>query len=77
MGEDGHNVGSVVDRIIDIVEDSLTALRPATRKGVLGSLVIQSRVTKALDLEGPIRSQEAVLFGQTQDLGTGKVEVTA
>ncbi len=74
--EGGRHVGLVVDRIIDIVEETLTALRPATRKGVLGSLVIQSRVTEILDIKGLIQSQEAVLFGQAgQDLATEKVEV--
>jgi two-component system chemotaxis sensor kinase CheA len=47
---DGH-VGVVVDQILDTVESSLANLRPATRAGVAGSLVIDGRVTEILDLD--------------------------
>jgi two-component system chemotaxis sensor kinase CheA len=47
-------VGLVVDQILDIVEESLTVQRPASRPGVLGSAVIQGRVTELLDMEHAI-----------------------
>jgi two-component system chemotaxis sensor kinase CheA len=53
-GEKGRTVGLVVDRILDTVEESFV-LQPQTgRKGVLGSAVIQKRVTDILDVPGLI-----------------------
>jgi two-component system, chemotaxis family, sensor kinase CheA len=46
-----RRVGVVVDRILDTIEQQLTDLRPAGRKGVAGSLVIEGRVTEILDLD--------------------------
>jgi two-component system chemotaxis sensor kinase CheA len=44
-------VGLVVEDIVDTVEHSLVDLRPASREGVLASVVIHGRVTEILDLE--------------------------
>jgi len=44
----------VVDRILDIVEESFAVERQTGRKGVLGSAVIQKRVTDLLDVPGLI-----------------------
>jgi two-component system chemotaxis sensor kinase CheA len=49
--KDGRHVGVVVNRILDTIEQSLGDLRPSTREGVMGSLVIQGRVTELLDLD--------------------------
>lgn len=46
-----HSIGLVVDRLIDIVEDSLTVKGIASRPGVLFSAVIQGQVIEMLDLE--------------------------
>ena len=46
-----RRVGVVVDRILDTIEQHLVDLRPASRKGVAGSLVIEERVTEILDLD--------------------------
>jgi two-component system chemotaxis sensor kinase CheA len=48
--EAGRSVGLVVDHIVDIVEEKLTVENPARRPGVLGSSVIQQRVTDLLDV---------------------------
>jgi two-component system chemotaxis sensor kinase CheA len=48
--EAGRSVGLVVDHIVDIVEEKLTVENPARRAGVLGSSVIQQRVTDLLDV---------------------------
>jgi two-component system chemotaxis sensor kinase CheA len=48
---DGRQVGVVVDGILDTIEQSLGEVRPATRRGVVGSLVIQGRVTEILNLD--------------------------
>ncbi|MFZ0734538.1 MAG: chemotaxis protein CheW [Candidatus Sulfotelmatobacter sp.] len=53
--EAGRSVGLVVDRIVDIVDETLTVENPAERKGVLGSSVIQKRVTDLLDVPGVVR----------------------
>ena len=50
------NVGLVVNRILDTVEEKLTIQRPASRPGVLGSLVIQNQVTELLDVKEVIRT---------------------
>jgi two-component system, chemotaxis family, sensor kinase CheA len=50
----GRSVGLVVDRILDIVEESFVIENQTARKGVLGSAVIQKRVTDILDVPGLI-----------------------
>jgi len=50
----GRSVGLVVDRILDIVEESFVMQRQSGRKGVMGSAVIQKRVTDILDVPGLI-----------------------
>lgn len=52
-GNDGSEIGLVVDQILDIVETpALEVLRPATRPGVRGSVILKDRVTELLDLPG-------------------------
>jgi two-component system chemotaxis sensor kinase CheA len=50
-----RNVGIVVDRIVDVIEDSLDVRRPSTRQGVLFSVVIGSRVAELLDVESIVK----------------------
>jgi len=50
----GRSVGLVVDRILDIVEESFVMQPQAGRKGILGSAVIQKRITDILDVPGLI-----------------------
>jgi two-component system chemotaxis sensor kinase CheA len=47
---EGHRAGLVVERIVDIVEDSAEVKYPASREGVLYSVVIQGRVTEMIDV---------------------------
>jgi two-component system chemotaxis sensor kinase CheA len=49
-----RSVGLVVERIIDIVEEVVTVKRGANRKGVLGTIVVQNRVTDLLDVENVV-----------------------
>ncbi len=50
--EDGHSVGLVVDRILDIVEEHLVIQDEGTRQpGVLGTAVVQNRVAQVVDIE--------------------------
>jgi len=50
----GRSIGLVVDRILDIVEESFVTQAQTGRKGVSGSAVIQKRVTDILDVPGLI-----------------------
>jgi two-component system, chemotaxis family, sensor kinase CheA len=56
--ENGRSVGLVVDRILDIVEESLTIQRSSTTLGVLGSAVVQQRVTDLVDVPAIIRQAD-------------------
>ncbi len=47
----GRFYGFVVDRILDIVEDHVNVQLNATRRGMLGSAVIQKQVTDLVDLD--------------------------
>ena len=49
--KNGRQVGVIVDQVLDTIEQSLADMRPATRRGIAGSLVIQGRVTEILDLD--------------------------
>ncbi len=52
LNRNGKQVGVVVDRILDTVEDTLEHLRPAMREGTAGSLVIGGLVTEVLSFDG-------------------------
>ncbi|MBY0280432.1 chemotaxis protein CheA [Candidatus Binatia bacterium] len=54
--EQGQTIGIVVDRILDIVEDRLEVRRGTQRHGLLGSAVIQNKVTDLLDVRGIVCS---------------------
>ncbi len=58
--DSGRSVGLVVDRILDIVEESFVIQQETGRRGVLGSAVIQKRVTDILDVPGLIASAHPV-----------------
>lgn len=47
---DGQRVGLVVDKIIDIVETSIDLVKESRRRGVVGSIVVQGRVTDLVDV---------------------------
>ncbi|HEX3352160.1 MAG TPA: chemotaxis protein CheW [Terriglobales bacterium] len=58
----GHSVGLVVERILDIVEEDVVIERVAERAGILGSAVVQQRVTDLLDVEGVVRAAHPSFF---------------
>jgi two-component system chemotaxis sensor kinase CheA len=47
----GRRVGLIVNRLLDTIEHAIANLNPASRRGTLGSTVIQERVTEILDVE--------------------------
>ena len=53
--EGGRSVGLIVDHIVDIVDERLVIQSPAPRRGVVGSSVIQKRVTDLLDVPSVVR----------------------
>ncbi len=55
----GRDVGLVVDRILDIVHDSVSVDRSAARRGVVGCAVLNERVTEVLDLRAVAGEQES------------------
>lgn len=52
--DQGRPVGLVVDRILDIVEEKFVMQRQSGRCGIVGSAVIQRRVTDIVDVTGLI-----------------------
>ena len=59
---DGCSVGLVVDRILDILEETLTFQYPSSRRGTLGSAVIQGRVTEILDIDAITSAMDSNSF---------------
>ena len=55
-GEARSQIGLMVDRILDVVNEPATARGASTRDGVLGTQIIQERVTEILDLGNILRS---------------------
>ncbi len=58
----GRSVGVVVDKIIDIVEESIKVKKGSAGHGLLGSAVIQGKVTDMLDVEGVIRQADPEFY---------------
>jgi two-component system chemotaxis sensor kinase CheA len=64
-----RSVGLVVDRILDVVEETVTLLEPSpagghSRPGIIGTSIIRERVTELLDLPGVIRATVPEFFGK-------------
>ncbi|HKY76653.1 MAG TPA: chemotaxis protein CheW, partial [Acidimicrobiia bacterium] len=67
-----RSVGLVVERILDIVEEVVRIQRSSPKAGVVGSAVIQSRVTEVLDVDGFVRLAEPALFLEREPAGVGR-----
>ena len=52
-----YNMGTKT--IIDIVEEEVGVQRKTNRSGLLGSIIVQNRVTDLLDLEGIVQLAES------------------
>ena len=64
--EQGRSIGFVVEQILDVVEEVISVRSQATRDGLLGSVVVQGRVTDLLDVHGVIRRTDATFFDRIQ-----------
>jgi two-component system chemotaxis sensor kinase CheA len=62
----GRSIGLVVDRILDIVEETLTVQNKSHRDGVLGSAVIQQRVMDLVDVPGVVRMVDPMFFERAE-----------
>ncbi len=60
-----NNFGLIVDQVCDIVEGSYTIHEHLKRRGILGSSVIEDKVTEILDLEGIMRSALPNYFSES------------
>jgi len=58
----GVNIGLVVDRILDTVDDVFSVQRCVDRPGILGSGIVQKRVTDFLDADALIRASAVIDF---------------
>lgn len=63
FSENGRSVGLVVSSINDIVEEVVTVKRDAASSGLLGSAVIQGKVTGLLDVPEIVRRADAHFYG--------------
>ena len=57
--DQGRSYGLIVSQINDIVDEAITIKRTAASPGILGSVVVQEKVTDLLDVPGIIRLAEA------------------
>jgi two-component system chemotaxis sensor kinase CheA len=62
FGNDEQNVGLVVEEVLDIVEEAIEIKGRANRCGILGTAVIQERVTELFDVEGFLKQALARLL---------------
>ena len=72
---DDQAIGIVVDQIIDVIEDTVTARQRSDRKGLLGSAVVGKRVTDFLDLNAVLRHVSEQSAPVTASVGARRVLV--
>jgi two-component system chemotaxis sensor kinase CheA len=65
--EGERSVALVVDRIVDIAENSTTARREAEEDGLVGTAVIQQRVTELLDVRRAILAADPNFYTEVAD----------
>jgi two-component system chemotaxis sensor kinase CheA len=62
--ENNRSVALAVDRIVDIVEDTITARRDVDDEGLSGSAVIQQRMTELLDVRRAILAADPNFYAE-------------
>ncbi|MDO9497732.1 MAG: chemotaxis protein CheA [Nocardioides sp.] len=56
----GRRVGIVIDQVLDVVDEAIVTTEVGRRAGVLGSAVVQDRVTDLVDLDAVVRPRELI-----------------
>jgi two-component system chemotaxis sensor kinase CheA len=69
--ERGRSVGLVVDRILDIVESDEVIQNKLARKGTLGMMVTQGRVTELLDVDTVLARLSSNFVEESVNAGAG------
>ena len=72
--DQGRSVGVVVDRIIDIVEEAVTIKKGSMGQSLLGSTVVQDKVTDLLDVESVIRRVDPEFYKTTTVASSNNIE---
>ena len=57
-----EKVGFIVDEFIDIVQEDVTIQKTKDIRGIVGSAVIQSKVTDILDIKNIIKNSNVKSF---------------
>ncbi len=60
--QNGRSVALVADKILDIVDENITVKRGSSRKGTLGTVVVQGKVTDLLDAEAIVREKDPTFY---------------
>jgi two-component system, chemotaxis family, sensor kinase CheA len=68
--QNGKSVALVADKILDIVEESITVQRGSNQRGTLGTVVVQDLVTDLLDAEAIVRENDPTFFEDKTPLVT-------
>ncbi len=61
----GKSVALVADRIVDIVEETVTVKRDSRRHGTVGTVVLQGKVTDLLDAEGIVKQSDPTFYEES------------
>ena len=64
-----------MDKIIDIVDEIVTIKKGSVGNGLLGSAVIQDKVTDMLDVEGIIRQADPEFYETQLAVASGSEEI--
>ena len=72
LNDGDRSVGMVVDQILDVAEEAVTARQKSSRKGLLGSAVVGKRVTDFVDLNEVVQAASETWFQDTSGLATGR-----
>jgi two-component system chemotaxis sensor kinase CheA len=67
----GRSAGLVVDRILDIVESDEVVQSKLARKGTLGMMITQGRVTELVDVEAVLARLGSNFVAESVRVGTG------
>jgi two-component system, chemotaxis family, sensor kinase CheA len=66
--QQNKSVALVVDKVLDIVEESITVKRALSRMGILGTVVVQDKVTDLIDMEGIVLKTDPTFFDDCEEV---------